>query len=97
LLHFRILTEFRQTAKLNLYKNLAIIIVVFVTLFALTAMVIMLDKANIIHWSWQFAWAKDIVWELLNFMIIVTVCKICMPGGEAASFTSHLQLCLLIL
>ena len=56
----RILTEFQQGYKLNLYKQLAFIIVLFVTLFAMASVLIVLDKSGVIKWPWQWAWAQQV-------------------------------------
>ena len=67
----RILTEFQQGYKLNLYKQLAFIIILFVSLFVMASILILLDKSNLIKWPWQWAWVQQVrsmVWNL--FFII---------------------------
>lgn len=56
----RILTEFQQGYKLNLYKRLANVIVIFVGLFVAASVLILLDKSGIINWPWQWAWAQQV-------------------------------------
>ena len=56
----RILTEFQQGYKLNLYKQLAFIIVLFVSLFAMASILILLDKYHFITWPVQFLWFQQV-------------------------------------
>ena len=57
----RILTEFQQGYKLNLYKQLAFVIGLFVTLFAMASILILLDTTGVIKWPWQWAWVQQVL------------------------------------
>ena len=88
----RILTEFQQGYKLNLYKQLAFTIALFVALFAIATVFIMLDKTGIIKWPWQWAWAQQVMWEVLNFAVIAAVCIICCPSDNSRMLSYASQL-----
>jgi Lung seven transmembrane receptor len=86
----RILSEFQQTHKLRMYKQLAFVISLFVGLFASVTVLILLDKYNIIEWPWQWSWVQQVLWEVLNFAVLASVCLICRPSGKAlVCFQSH--------
>ena len=74
----RILTEFQQGYKLNLYKQLAWTIAVFVTLFAIATVFILLDKTGIVKWPWQWVsittWSNVFVVLLYNLTLILNCC-----------------------
>ena len=57
----RILTEFQQGYKLNLYNRLATVITVFVSLFVAASILIILDKWKFIKWPWQWAWVQQVM------------------------------------
>lgn len=57
----RILTEFQQGYKLNLYNRLATVITVFVSLFVAASLLIILDKWKVIKWPWQWAWVQQVI------------------------------------
>ena len=56
----RILTESQEGHKLNLYKQLGFIIVLFVSLFAMASIFILLDKYQFITWPVQFLWFQQV-------------------------------------
>jgi hypothetical protein len=76
----RILGEYRQTVKLGMFTNLAKAIGFFVAMFTLVTLLVMADKNGFITWPWQYLWAQNVSWEVLNFMVIATVSIICMPS-----------------
>jgi hypothetical protein len=88
----RILTEFQQGYKLNLYRQLASTIGLFVTLFALATVLILLDKGGVIKWPWQWAWAQQVLWEVLNFAVLAAVCIICCPSDNSRRLSYASQL-----
>ena len=88
----RILTEFQQTYKLQMYKQLATTIGLFVTLFAIVTILIILDKSSIIQWPWQWAWAQQVLWEILNFSVLASVCLVCRPSDRSQMLSYASQL-----
>ncbi len=50
----RVLSEFRQSYKLQLYQRLATTIAVFASLFALVTFFVMMDQYSLITWPWQW-------------------------------------------
>lgn len=88
----RILTEFQQTFKLTMYKQLAIVIGAFVVLYGVVAILILLDDYGIITWPWQWLWVQQVLWEVLNFAVLAAVCVICRPSSNSRmlSFVSQL-------
>jgi len=88
----RILTEFQQTYKLQMYKQLATTIGLFVTLFAIVTVLIILDKSSIIQWPWQWAWAQQVLWEILNFSVLASVCLVCRPNDRSQMLSYASQL-----
>ena len=56
----RILTEFQQGYKLNLYKRLENVITIFVTLFVIASLLLIADKRGWITWPWQWTWAQEV-------------------------------------
>jgi hypothetical protein len=88
----RILTEFQQGYKLNLFRQLATTIAFFVGLFSLATLLILLDKSNIIKWPWQWAWVQQVLWEILNFAVLAAVCIICCPSDNSQRLSYASQL-----
>lgn len=76
----RILGEYRQTVKLQMFTNLARAIGFFVTMFTIVTLLVVADKNGTINWPWQYLWAQNVSWEVLNFLVIATVSVICMPS-----------------
>lgn len=76
----RILGEYRQTVKLEMFSNLARAIGFFVTMFTIVTLLVLADKNGTIRWPWQYLWAQNVSWEVLNFLVIATVSIICMPS-----------------
>ena len=75
----RILTEFKQSHKLSMYRWLTGTIYIFVFLFSCVTVVLFMNKLGYITWPWKWAWAQQILWEILNFSILTCVCAICRP------------------
>jgi hypothetical protein len=88
----RVLTEFQQGFKLRLYRQLATTITVFVGLFAVATVFNLLDKSGVIKWPWQWAWAQQVMWEVLNFAVIAAVCIICCPSDNSRMLAYASQL-----
>jgi hypothetical protein len=88
----RILTEFQQTHKLLMYKRLAYTIAGFVLLFALVTLLILLDKSEYISWPWQWSWAQQVLWELLNFSVLSASILICLPSENSRLLSYASQL-----
>ena len=78
----RILTEFQQGYKLNLYKQLAFIIALFVSLFAMASILILLDRYQFIIWPLQFLWFQQVQYPLIInrmnfiFVFIILICYV---------------------
>ena len=79
----RILTEFKQSHKLSMYRWLTGTIYVFVFLFTCVTVAVMLNKLGYIQWPWKWAWAQQVLWEVLNFCVITCVCAICRPADNS--------------
>ena len=79
----RILTEFKQTQKLRMYRWLTGTIYFFVFLFATLTVVLLLNKLGYVAWPWRWAWVQQVLWEVLNFAVISCVCAICRPSENA--------------
>lgn len=47
---------------------------------------ILLDTYSIISWPWQISWLQQVLWEILNFSVIVAVCTLCRPSGRVKCF-----------
>jgi len=88
----RILTEFQQTVKLKMYQQLVTIIGIFAALFTAATVVFVLDDAKIISWPWQWSWVQQVLWESLNFAVLVAICFICKPteNSRMLSYASQL-------
>ena len=76
----RILGEYRQTVKLQMFTRLATAIVAFVSLFTAITFLVLADKKGLLIWPWKYTWAQNVSWEVLNLGVIVTVGIICMPS-----------------
>ena len=79
----RILGEYRQTVKLEMFMSLARAIAAFVALFTFVTLLVLADKKGLIAWPWKYTWAQNVSWEVLNLGIIVTVGAICMPSATS--------------
>lgn len=88
----RILTEFQQTVKLKMYKQLVLIIGVFVALFAVMTVAIMLASIGILSWPWQWSWLQQVIWESLNFAVLAAVCVVCKPAENSRLLSYASQL-----
>lgn len=88
----RILTEFRQTHKLRLYNALYITIIVFVSLFAAVATLAILAQKGYLSWPWKYDWVLDVLWETLNFAVLVAVAYICLPSDNSRLLSYSTQL-----
>jgi len=88
----RILTEFQQSHKLAMFKQLAFTIALFVTLFSIVTVLVLLDKSSILSWPWQWAWAQQVLWEVLNFAVISAVCIVCLPSDNSRLLSYASQL-----
>lgn len=88
----RILTDYQQTYKLLMYKQLAFTIALFVGLFGFVTVLILLDKFKFIAWPWQWAWAQQVLWEILNFAVLAAVCLVCRPSDTSRLLSYASQL-----
>jgi hypothetical protein len=79
----RILTEFQQTVKLQMYKSLVRIIGVFVVIFSTVTVFVVLDDKKYIELPWQLSWLRDVLWESLNFMVLLAICVVCRPTANS--------------
>lgn len=88
----RILTEFQQTVKLSMYKNLVRIIGVFAVLFSFITVVFQMGEWQIINIPMELRWVHKVVWESLNFSVLAAVCLVCIPNenSRALSYASQL-------
>lgn len=77
----RILSEFRQTAKLDMYNALHRTIIGFCSLFAAVTVLAVMAQSGFIIWPWQYLWLMDVLWETLNFAVLIAVSVICLPSG----------------
>mmetsp|Transcript_18727 Transcript_18727/g.34957 ORF Transcript_18727/g.34957 Transcript_18727/m.34957 type:complete len:510 (+) Transcript_18727:52-1581(+) len=90
----RILNEFKQTHKLEMYDNLWITIGIFVTQFLVVSIIMSLNSMGYIEWPWQWDWCQQAAWEMVNFSIIVGVAVICRPTSNSnlLSYASQLPM-----
>ena len=94
----RILSEFRQTAKLELYSALHRTIIGFCSMFAAVTVLAVMAQSGLIVWPWEYSWLMDVLWEALNFAVLCAVAMICLPSGiifvfifvVTAKLTQHL-------
>lgn len=88
----RILTEFQQTVKLNMYRNLVRIIGVFAVLFSVVTLVFQFSEWEWITLPMELKWVHKVMWESLNFSVLVAVCFVCIPSenSRALSYASQL-------
>ena len=86
----RILTEFQQLHKLKMYRRLAATIVVFLVLFGLAAVPALLGGWFALPWEW--AWVQQVMWECLNFAVLVAVCLVCLPSDNSRLLSYASQL-----
>lgn len=88
----RILAEFKQTIKLKMYTNLARVITIFVGLFTCVTIIMLLDKSGVGTWPWQYQWLQQVLWEILNFGVLVAICIICLPSESSTMLSYASQL-----
>ena len=79
----RILTEFKQSHKLAMYRWLTGTIYIFVVLFSFVTILALLNKLGYAQWPWKWAWIQQVLWEVLNFCVITCVCAICRPADNS--------------
>lgn len=79
----RILTEFKQSQKLRMYRWLTGVIYFFTFIFSVVTVVVFLNKLGYISWPWQWAWVQQVMWEVLNFGVISCVFAICRPSENS--------------
>ncbi len=88
----RILGEYRQTVKLDMFISLARAIAAFVALFTFVTLLVLADKKGLLEWPWKYTWAQNVSWEVLNLGVIVTVGVICMPSATSSMLSYAHQL-----
>jgi hypothetical protein len=82
-----LLSHLAERAKLDMYRNLRIAIVSFITLVGLLSFALTMSSVGVYEWPWQLAWLNDVLWEALNLGVLMAVCIICRPTAS-----SHLLL-----
>lgn len=89
----RILQEYQQTFKLQMYKQLAATIAIFVGLFGVLTIFVLAQRGGAMDWSWQWMWLQSVMWEVLNFGILAAVCMIWRPSDNAKylSYSSQVR------
>jgi len=88
----RVLTEFQQSVKLDMYKQLVYIIGVFMGLFVAVTVIFMLDDVGFHFIPWQCAWLEQVLWESLNFAVLAAVCVVCRPTATSQMLSYASQL-----
>jgi len=88
----RILKEFHQTAKLEMYNRLVCVVGFFAVSFALYTIVVIIAQRGNFVLPWQLAWVEDVVFESLNFSVLAAVCVVCRPTehSKLLSYVSQL-------
>ena len=75
--------EYQQTFKLQMYKQLAMTVAIFVALFGLLTVLVLAQRGGAMDWPWQWVWVQSVMWEVLNFGILAAVCIIWRPSDNA--------------
>jgi hypothetical protein len=88
----RILTEFQQTHKLEMYNHLFSTIAVFSVLFILVSLLMSMKTSGVLQFPWQWNWLQQVSWEVLNFSVLAAVCIICRPSDTSQMLSYAAQL-----
>lgn len=88
----RVLTEFKQTYKLELYQNITNIIIAFTILFLLFLVLLSLDLNGLLGFPWQMSWVQLVIWEVLNFAVLAAICIVCRPNQNSLLLSYASQL-----
>ena len=88
----RVLTEFKQTYKLELYQNITNIIIVFTIVFILFLVLLSLDMNGLLGFPWQMSWVQLVIWEVLNFAVLAAICIVCRPNRNSLLLSYASQL-----
>jgi hypothetical protein len=86
------LAERKQTYKLQLYANLTNIVISFTAVFIVSLVVLSIGVDGLLGTPWQFSWLGLVIWEVLNFSVLVAICIICLPNenSQMLSYASQL-------
>ena len=76
-----VLKEYKQSIKLKMYQNLMRAISLFVLLILCMHTFLLAKEKEVVGVSWQYAWADDVLWEVFNLLVLVTVSFICRPSA----------------
>ena len=88
----RILTEFKQAAKLKLYEALHRTIIGFVTMFVGVTILGVAGQVGFFVWPWEYLWLMDVLWECINVAVLFAVSIICLPSDTSRLLTYASQL-----
>mmetsp|Transcript_19321 Transcript_19321/g.27777 ORF Transcript_19321/g.27777 Transcript_19321/m.27777 type:complete len:508 (-) Transcript_19321:109-1632(-) len=88
----RILTEFQQTHKLDMYNRLFSTIGLFSILFIVVSVLMSLRTTGYVSFPWQWDWLQQVSWEILNFSVLAAVCVICRPSDTSMLLSYAAQL-----
>ncbi|CAM9296844.1 unnamed protein product [Ascophyllum nodosum] len=87
------LKELNETYKLKMYRALAWTLGAFVTLFTmLTIAMLAAEGSPDQSWEWKWTWIQVVLWEMLNFCMLVAVSIIWRPSPRSAMLAYSKQL-----
>ena len=86
------LKDRKETYKYAMYYKLSLIILVFVSLFAILTFIVLLSRNGYITWPWELAWAETVSWEILNFAVLAAICYIWRPSPTSKYLSQAIQL-----
>jgi hypothetical protein len=76
----RLLKDLHQTIKLKMYVSLQRCILIFIFLVFALHLGILSITYNVVDIPWKFAWVDNVLWDVFNFCVLVTVCYLCRPS-----------------
>ena len=88
----RVLNEFKQTYKLELYQKITNIVIAFTAVFILFLVLLSFDLNGLLGFPWQMSWVQLVIWEVLNFAILAAICIVCRPNRNSLLLSYASQL-----
>lgn len=86
------LQESGETFKLGMYQQLARTITFFMFVFVIMTVLMLGVEVDEPNWLFEWLWVLDVIWEVINFAIIVAVCIIWRPSPTSGMLAYSKQL-----
>ena len=88
----RILKEFRQIVKLEMYEKLVQYISIYASMFCIVSLATWISDMGFYSYPWQIEWLPKVLWETLNTVVLLALCTICRPTENSLHLSYSAQI-----